>query len=326
MSWQIEQRVEQILRGESRALAQAITLLESRQPEGIEILKQVFPHTGRATLVGVTGAPGSGKSTLVDCLAGILRSEGCRVGILAIDPSSPFSGGALLGDRVRMQCHASDPGIFIRSMATRGALGGLAAATHDAALLLDAAGMQFLLIETVGTGQEEVDVARLTDATLLLLVPGWGDDVQALKAGVMEIADIFVLNKSDHQGADRLEEQVRAALSLAVALPSEPPAWQPPLVRTVATRGEGVAGLVSTLRQFLDVAQQTGSFQAKRHNLWRQRILEIMRDRMVERVLPSTLENNSLKEKAEEVAARRSDPYSAAEEIFEQAGWNATGL
>jgi LAO/AO transport system kinase len=319
----MEHRVEQILRGDQRALAQAISAVENGQPEGVEILKQVFPHTGRATVVGVTGAPGTGKSTLVDCLVRILRAEGHTAGILAVDPTSPFSGGALLGDRVRMQAHANDPGVFIRSMATRGALGGLAAATHDAAILLDAAGLQVILIETVGVGQDEVDVARLADATLLLLVPGLGDGVQGLKAGVMEIADIFVLNKSDYSGSDSLEQQVRTALSIGLALARKPPAWQPPIVQTVATRSEGVDELRDALRHFLDVAHQTSSFQSRRHELWRQRIMGIVRERMMRQVLPNPSENNTLNEQAAEVAARRMDPYSAAEVIFKQAGWDA---
>jgi len=315
----MDEWIEKILQGDMRALAQAISAIENQETRGEQLLKRVFPHTGRATMVGITGAPGSGKSTLVDALAAELRKRGYTVGILAVDPTSSFTGGAILGDRVRMQAHASDPEVFIRSMATRGALGGLAAASMDAAMLLDAAGKQFVLIETVGVGQDEVEVARIADATLLLLVPGMGDDVQAFKAGVMEIADLFVVNKSDYSGADRLEEEIRAVLSP----PPSPSAWQPPILRTVATEAQGVHELLNSLMQFFELAHDTGSFYARRKGYWRQRILEIVRARLVERVLPNVLENTLLSQQADEVAARRLDPYSAAEKIFDHAGWNA---
>ncbi|MBI2819209.1 MAG: methylmalonyl Co-A mutase-associated GTPase MeaB [Acidobacteria bacterium] len=307
---------EKIRRNDARAVAQAITAIESREPVGEQLLRRLFVHTGRATLIGVTGAPGSGKSTLVDALVDAMRKRGHSVGVLAIDPTSPFSGGAILGDRVRMQDHAVDPGIFIRSMATRGALGGLAAATLDAAMVLDAAGKEIILIETVGVGQDEVDVARIADATLLLLVPGMGDSVQAFKAGVMEIADIFVLNKSDYPDANRLEEEIRAALSTA---PS-PPARETAIVRTVATRAEGVDSLMAAIFQYLEGARATGSFDQRRLRYWQHRIREIVRDLLLQGLLPHEDDGGALNHLAEAVVARRSDPYAAAGQLMSTSG------
>jgi LAO/AO transport system kinase len=286
--------------------------VENREPEAAELLKRLFPRTGRATLIGVTGAAGSGKSTLVDALVRALRSRNHSVGVLAVDPTSPFSGGAMLGDRVRMQAHASDPGTFIRSMATRGSLGGVAAATFDAALVLDAAGKDFILVETVGVGQDEVEIARLADVTLLLLVPGAGDDVQALKAGIMEIADIFVINKSDLDGADRLEEEIRGMQSLS----PEGSGWRPPIVRTVATRAEGVDGLLAAVNQHLDFARGHGILQQRRQAHWRARLLQMLREQALERAAPQALADGVLDRYAAAIAARETDPYSVADQIL----------
>ncbi len=237
---------EKILAGDIRAISRAISAIEDERPEAESLLRELFPHTGRSIVIGVTGAPGTGKSTLVDRLAARFRRSGQTVGIIAIDPTSPFSGGAILGDRIRMQGHAADPGIFIRSMATRGWLGGLSEATAEAALVLDASGKQVILIETVGVGQDEVDIVRLADCTLVVLVPGMGDEVQNLKAGVMEIADLFVINKADHAEADRFERQLRAVLEIV------PPrdGWRPPLVRTVATEDKGTSELAGMIERF----------------------------------------------------------------------------
>src|SRR5574341_336599 len=226
----MDDRIRKILDGDFRVLARAATAIENREPEALVLSKELFPLTGRAVIAGITGAPGTGKSTLANALTRALRQKDRTVGIIAVDPSSPFSGGAILGDRIRMQDHHADPGVFIRSMATRGCLGGLARATTDVALLLDAAGMDAILIETVGVGQDEVEVARLADVTVVVLTPGLGDDVQAIKAGIMEIADVFVINKADQAGADRLEREIQAALSLA----RRADGWAPPIVRTVA--------------------------------------------------------------------------------------------
>src|SRR6202795_1795567 len=222
----IENWAERVCAGAVRAVSRAITAIENQQPEAEELLRRVFPSTGQAYLTGVTGAPGTGKSTLVDRLAAYHRKRNDRVGVIAVDPTSPYSGGAILGDRIRMQGHASDTGIFIRSMATRGFLGGLARSTAEVALLLDAAGKRQVLIETVGVGQDEIDIVRLADCVLVVLVPGLGDDIQNMKAGLMEIGDIFVLNKADREGAHRLEEQLPPKLSLV--MPRD--GWHPPVL------------------------------------------------------------------------------------------------
>src|ERR1700676_385246 len=249
----VETWAGQICAGDVRAIARAITAIEDHDPRAEELLKQIFPATGRAHLIGVTGAPGTGKSTLVDRLAAHYRRAGEQVGIIAVDPTSPYSGGAVLGDRIRMQGHASDSGIFIRSMATRGCLGGLARATGDVALILDASGKQHVLVETVGVGQDEVDIVRLADCTLVMLVPGMGDDVQNMKAGLMEIADIFVLNKSDREGVDRLETQLEAMLELA----SERNGWKPKIVRTVATENKGVEEMATAIAEYREHFNRT---------------------------------------------------------------------
>src|SRR5256886_4608986 len=231
MSQPIDQWAQRVCAGDVRALSRAITVIENHSPEAEELLRLLFPRTGKAYLTGITGAPGTGKSTLVDRLSAHYRKHQEQVGVIAVDPTSPYSGGAILGDRIRMQSHAGDTGVFIRSMATRGFLGGLSRATAEVALVLDAAGKKQILIETVGVGQDEIDIVRLADCGVVVLVPGLGDDIQSMKAGLMEIADIFVLNKADREGADRLEEQLHAMLSLV--MPRD--GWHPPVIRTVAT-------------------------------------------------------------------------------------------
>ena len=293
----MESWAKQILAGDVRALARAATLVENRGPQGDALLKELFPNTGRAVVIGITGPPGAGKSTLLDRLICSLRSEGKTVGAIAVDPTSPYSGGAVLGDRIRMLSHHADPGVFIRSMATRGHLGGLASATTDMTLLLDASGKDVVLIETVGVGQDEVEIARLADVTALVLMPGMGDDVQALKAGIMEIADVFVINKSDQEGADRLEHEIQAMLGLSVRKDG----WAPPLVRTVASEGKGIEELLAAARSFL----ATAGAKARAIANWNQRLREMLRERVLERFPAERFERA-----AEDVAERRSDPYT----------------
>src|SRR5215471_13026147 len=240
------QIVANVAAGDARALARAATAIENRTIESAALLRQLAPHAGHAIVAGITGPPGAGKSTLVDALARAIRREGKTVGIIAVDPTSRVSGGAILGDRIRMQDHHADDGVFIRSMATRGAVGGLARATADLALLLDAAGKDYVLIETVGVGQDEVEVAGVAGVTVLALVPGMGDDVQAIKAGIMEIADIFVINKADHPGVERVESEIAGALGLA----HRADGWQPPILRTVAIEDKGIAELLDAISKF----------------------------------------------------------------------------
>jgi LAO/AO transport system kinase len=307
---------DQIRAGDVRAISRAITAIEDHDPQSEELLKRIFPSTGRAYVIGVTGAPGTGKSTLVDRLAAHYRRLGDPVGIIAVDPSSSYSGGAILGDRIRMQGHASDEGIFIRSMATRGFLGGLARATGDVALVLDAAGKQYVMVETVGVGQDEVDIVRLADCTLVLLVPGLGDSVQSMKAGLMEIADIFVLNKSDREGADRLDAEVAAMLQIV----PERNGWKPHVARTVATENKGVEELAAEIAGFRERTQQDAGRQAKRVEHWKRRLLALAEEQFLQRAVPGTQGEAALDALAREVADRRKDPYTAVRELLSRAG------
>jgi LAO/AO transport system kinase len=296
--------------GDIRGVARAITAIENRDGRAEELLSLLFPATGKAFLIGMTGAAGTGKSTLVDRLATCYREEGRKVGIIAVDPTSPYTGGAILGDRIRMQRHAGDAGIFIRSMATRGTLGGLASATADAALVLDAAGKEIVLIETVGVGQDEIDIARLADCTVVLMVPGLGDDVQNMKAGLMEVADIFVLNKAERDGADQLEQQLQAVLQLA------PSPWQPPVVRTTATTGEGVAELGAAIERFRAHLEGSGERRARVLAQWKRRLLTLVEERLLERAVGGVEGDAALESLAGEVAERKKNPYTAVRELL----------
>src|SRR6202047_4050026 len=277
--------ISELRSGDVRSLARAISTVENRAAGWSELLKALFPHTGKARVIGLTGAPGSGKSTLVDQLAKHYRKKHQTVGIIAVDPPSPYTGGAILGDRIRMQDHYGDPGIYIRSMATRGSLGGLARATADAATVLDASGRDLVMIETVGVGQDEVDIVRLADVTIVVLVPGMGDDVQTIKAGIMEIADIFVINKSDHEGAERVEREIRGLQSLA----TRQDGWTPPIVKTVASEGTGIGDLAEAIRDYEAYLQKENLLLKKKISSWRERLIEMLRDGLLEKLLSERL-------------------------------------
>ncbi len=316
MTVAVDTWAKQIRGGDVRAISRAITAVENQDPQAADLLKQIFPFTGQAYVIGVTGAPGTGKSTLVDRMAAHYRVLAERIGIIAVDPTSPFTGGAVLADRIRMQGHASDTGIFIRSMATRGFLGGLARATGEVALVLDAAGKNYVLIETVGVGQDEVDIVRLADCTVVVLVPGLGDDVQNMKAGVMEIGDILVVNKSDREGADRVEQQLYAMLQLA----PERNGWKIPVVRTVATESKGVGELADTIQKFRQHFDQSAERQSKRVAHWKRRLTALAENEFLARALNGADGEAALEALAREVADRRKDPYTAVRELLSRAG------
>jgi GTPase len=309
----------QVCAGDTRAISRAITAIENSDPRAEDLLRELFPSTGRAYLIGVTGAPGTGKSTLVDKLAAHYRAQDKTVGIIAVDPTSPYTGGAVLGDRIRMQGHATDSGIFIRSMATRGFFGGLARATADAALVLDSAGKQIVLIETVGVGQDEIDVVRLAECTLVLVVPGLGDDVQNMKAGLMEVADIFVLNKAEREGADRLEQQLHAMLELAPSADHGGRGWNPPVIRTTATEGKGLAELADAIEKFRVQRERSGEQRAKILEYWKRRLVLLLEAQLLTRALGGDGER-ALESLASEVAERKKNPYTAVRELMARAG------
>jgi len=316
MTVPIEKWAEQVRAGDVRAVSRAITAIENHEVEAEVLLRLLFPHTGEAYLTGVTGAPGTGKSTLVDRLGAYYRKKQEQVGVIAVDPTSPYSGGAILGDRIRMQGHAGDRGMFIRSMATRGFLGGLARATAEVALLLDAAGKRQVLIETVGVGQDEIDIVRLADCVIVVMVPGLGDDIQNMKAGLMEIGDIFVLNKADREGADRLEQQLLAMLSLV--MPRD--GWHPPVIRTVATENKGIEQLAEAVARFRKNFESSGERKRKHVEHWKNRLIELLESRLLRQALGGAGGEERLAHLAGEVAERKKDPFTAVNEILKTSG------
>jgi len=311
--------VQDILRGERRSVARAISLVEGQKPSAPQLLTALYPHTGRAHLIGVTGSPGTGKSTLVNQLALAFRRQEKQVGIIAVDPSSPFSGGALLGDRIRMRDLAGDPGIFMRSMATRGAMGGLSAATFDAVQVLDAAGYDVILIETVGVGQDEVEIARTAHTVIVIQVPGLGDDIQAIKAGLMEIADLFVVNKADREGADQAARTLEMMIELDGPRAQE---WQIPVCKTVALDGTGVSDLIFCIQKHHSYLLDSGMLQDKerqRTQTWLHRALQqTLLMQFLER-----LESDALQTMLDRIVARKVAPYAALRELLD--GVQASG-
>jgi LAO/AO transport system kinase len=315
LSPSIQTWIEHLRAGDVRTLARAISAVENRAPGWSELLKGLFPHSGKARVLGLTGPPGAGKSTLVDQLARHYRKGNRKVGIIAVDPTSPYTGGAILGDRIRMQEHFADSGIYIRSMATRGSLGGLARTTADVTTVLDASGRDLIMIETVGVGQDEVDIVRLADVTILILVPGMGDDVQTIKAGIMEIADIFVINKSDRDGAEHVEREIRSLQSLAIRSDG----WTPPIVKTVASRGMGIDELATAVSNYERYLQEKNLAANKSVENWQERLVEMLRDAMLEKARARMTDGNMARYAAE-VAEHKRDPYTLVEEIAADVG------
>ena len=304
--------IKRLLAGDRRAVARLISMIENNGPEAREALAALYPHTGRAYVVGVTGAPGTGKSTLVNELAKLYRKRDRTVGIIAVDPTSPFSGGALLGDRIRMRDLAGDPGIFIRSMATRGSLGGLARATADAIKVLDAAGYQMIFVETVGAGQAEVDIAKTAHTTIVVEAPGLGDEIQAIKAGITEIADVFVVNKADREGADSTAMALEMVLNFdhVSRLSSQSPTWRPPICKTIALHGEGVEAVAEAIEEHRAYLRESGEFQKRERERIEAELREMISQEMARRFF-QRMDEGVLEDLVDRIARRELDPYSA---------------
>ena len=307
--------LQDFFNGDTRALARIITRVENRSADAVALLQRLFAHSGRSQVIGVTGSPGSGKSTLVDQLATAYRRQGKTLAIVAVDPTSPFTGGAILGDRIRMQTPGTDPGVFIRSMATRGRLGGLATATADVVTVLDAAGKDPIIVETVGVGQDEIDIVKLADVSLVVLVPGMGDDIQALKAGIMEIGDVFVINKCDRPGVDKMEHAVLAMLSLA----HRADGWQPPVLKTIATGRKGIDELVETVERCYLFFRNSAARAQKKREAARERLITLLEERLVSTAIQQVFPDGELAKLVEQIVDRRQDPYSIVDEIIRNA-------
>lgn len=307
----LNELLEKLFAGEPRAVARSITKVENGAEDAAELMKAVFPKTGNALIIGITGSPGAGKSSLVDKLALFYKEKGEKIGIVCVDPSSPFSGGAILGDRIRMSTLGIDKNIFIRSMATRGNLGGLSRATVDAVAILDAAGFDKIIVETVGVGQDEVEIVKTADVSVVVLVPGMGDDIQAIKAGIMEIGDVFVINKADREGVLRTEKELEALLSLA----HRPDFWNPPIVKTVATESKGIEDLSKAIESYNEFLE-TGDNLERRKAIAKWRLLELLQEKLLADVLNRNGTSEKLDKLAQEIAEKKNNPYSAIEEIL----------
>jgi LAO/AO transport system kinase len=306
--------IEKILVGEPRFIARAITSVENGGAAAGELMKAIFPHTGKATVIGITGSPGAGKSSLVDKLALHYKDQGERIGIVCVDPSSPFSGGAILGDRIRMATLGLDKNVFIRSMATRGNLGGLSRATVDAVSILDAAGYSKVIVETVGVGQDEVEIVKTADVSVVVLVPGMGDDIQAIKAGIMEIGDVFVINKADREGVLRTQKELEALLSLA----HRPDMWNPPIVKTIATESKGIEELSAAIASYLAFRSSSEHAGERRRAIARWRLTELLQERLLADLMSRNGTGQRVDELAADIAQKKIDPYSAVEALLSE--------
>jgi LAO/AO transport system kinase len=310
----LESLIDSLLQGDPKALSRAISLVENHDPRAQEILKAAYPKGRDIPLIGITGPAGVGKSSLVDRLISLYRAEGMKVGIIAVDPSSPFTGGAILGDRIRMQQHGTDPDVFIRSMATRGKLGGIAAATFDVMDLMNASGKDIIIVETVGVGQDEVDIVKIVNTTVVVLMPGLGDEVQAMKAGLMEIADLLVINKADRADADKMEMELQSAVSFFQ--PGSSHEWRPKILKTQAANNLGIDLVLAAIREHDSYIRSTGRLQGKILLQSRQRLVDALQDHVTHYILEEGADRFGISQRIEDIATRRADPFSTVRELL----------